>query len=500
MNLPYQADNNLHQAQDDDAGSTISSDAGREVEPEGEETETAPEGEGDEDSVTRCICDFEHDDGYMICCDKCFVWQHVDCMFIDRQNIQEEYLCERCEPRRVYRQRARAIQLRKREEILNNGSSSDTSSASSNNSLLNNNISKKRPGNPIPQMPIPSIPTNIANRRKNEPGGAAQRNRSLTLQQRRARRDLSQSTAAARKNTVVKRRQERKVQTKRKTKIRRNQENQDDSQDAWDRKDSTLTQLRQWIENYEEAVTNHYSPELRQRLVKQNVQNSSSNLNNFHSLVQANANVHKCRTIPQTNLGTKILVSSIYLQANIPIIELRGKYMLAAPQTVATTPPGLISSRTQSQKPGPFVFFYKLPKYNIEVCVDTRTYGNDARFVRRSCKPNAEIRHCIEKGTLHLYLVSVLPIDKNTELTIKHDANVLPNSSCACGNPMQCALGVPVAAASPSLPSPSPSKISLPTTPATPNNSTLNSSATTPSSLTMVTRRSNGMAHDLVEL
>ena len=24
-----------------------------------------------DDSVTRCICDFQHDDGYMICCDQC---------------------------------------------------------------------------------------------------------------------------------------------------------------------------------------------------------------------------------------------------------------------------------------------------------------------------------------------------------------------------------------------------------------------------------------------
>lgn len=41
---------------EDDAASAISSEAGREAEPEGEETETAPEGEGDdEDSVTRCI-------------------------------------------------------------------------------------------------------------------------------------------------------------------------------------------------------------------------------------------------------------------------------------------------------------------------------------------------------------------------------------------------------------------------------------------------------------
>ena len=37
----------------------------------GEETETAPEGEAEDDSITRCICDFLHDDGYMICCDKC---------------------------------------------------------------------------------------------------------------------------------------------------------------------------------------------------------------------------------------------------------------------------------------------------------------------------------------------------------------------------------------------------------------------------------------------
>ena len=38
----------------------------------GEDTETAPEGDQEEDdSITRCICDFLHDDGYMICCDKC---------------------------------------------------------------------------------------------------------------------------------------------------------------------------------------------------------------------------------------------------------------------------------------------------------------------------------------------------------------------------------------------------------------------------------------------
>lgn len=40
---------------EDDAASVISSEAGREAKPEDEETETAAEGEGDDDSVTRCI-------------------------------------------------------------------------------------------------------------------------------------------------------------------------------------------------------------------------------------------------------------------------------------------------------------------------------------------------------------------------------------------------------------------------------------------------------------
>ena len=116
-------------ASDDDSRlSERSSSAG----PSGEETETAPEGEGDkthapvggvgvgvggDDSITRCICEFSHDDGYMIQCDRCFVWQHVDCMSIDRQNIPDEYLCEACSPRPCDRLKASALQLRRRQEI-----------------------------------------------------------------------------------------------------------------------------------------------------------------------------------------------------------------------------------------------------------------------------------------------------------------------------------------------------------------------------------------------
>ena len=42
-------------------------------------------------------------------------------------------------------------------------------------------------------------------------------------------------------------------------------------------------------------------------------------------------------------------------------------------------------------RPYPFVLFYS--KFDqVEMCVDARTFGNDARFIRRSCVPNAEVR------------------------------------------------------------------------------------------------------------
>lgn len=136
----------------------------------------------------------------------------------------------------------------------------------------------------------------------------------------------------------------------------------------------------------------------------------------------------------------------MFLPMNTPVLELRGKYMLS----IQYKPFCKIQNRESPQRPGPYVFFYQLQGDGIEICVDTRTYGNDARYVRRSCKPNAELKHCIEKGTLHLFIVTSMPIEKNTEITIQHDihdylitSNIDTRSillNCACNNLKKCFL------------------------------------------------------------
>nr|CAD7403103.1 unnamed protein product [Timema poppensis] len=449
----YPYDPRLHRTDDDDddANSVISSNPGREGEPEGEETETAPEGE-DEDSVTRCICDFQHDDGYMICCDKCFVWQHVDCMEIDRNNIPELYSCERCQPRKVDKQRARTLQLRKREELLHLDSSTDSTSSSSPDfaaigravgsvsgkkrsvALLSSGASRRK-SEPAPSSfhkPIPSAVKKLAAASSNGGvmAGKQRQRRESAKEQRRA--SLGQ---ARKKDTSGK--ETKKAPTMRRKSKSRPVVSDDDSDDD---RPTPIQELRQWIDHYEEAVTNHYSPELRARI-------SSVKVNGIHSDLKLGSvpPVPKCRVSILTT-GLRILIATAHLSSNQPIIELRGKYMLSA-QLGGTNHhgfPAAPNNRRNRLPPGPYIFFYRLPKEGTEVCVDTTTYGNDARFVRRSCQPNAEVRHCIEKGTLHLYLVAIGKLDKNSEITISHEqyheSTGLPRMPCACGNLRECRI------------------------------------------------------------
>ncbi|KAF6207622.1 hypothetical protein GE061_016069, partial [Apolygus lucorum] len=54
---------------------------------------------GEEEDVIHCICGIFRDEGLMIQCERCLVWQHCYC--VNANSNVENYLCERCSPREV---------------------------------------------------------------------------------------------------------------------------------------------------------------------------------------------------------------------------------------------------------------------------------------------------------------------------------------------------------------------------------------------------------------
>ncbi|KAJ2864843.1 SET domain-containing protein 3 [Coemansia aciculifera] len=75
----------------------------------------------DEDQgVIRCICNIDDDDGFTIQCENCLVWQHAVCVNVDQDNVPDEYLCEKCNPRKLDVKRAVDYQKRRLESETKN--------------------------------------------------------------------------------------------------------------------------------------------------------------------------------------------------------------------------------------------------------------------------------------------------------------------------------------------------------------------------------------------
>lgn len=371
-------------------------------------------------------------------------------MGIDRQNIPDEYHCEACKPRPVDRIRARALQLLKRKEqqnflLLNNPKGLTPQQLAASTPLPIDGLPAHiaLAGTPLPmELPVltsainPSVKQSKAKHTTAKSRKSATGDPAATPANKRKRTESS-----SRASSNGKRRDSKKSGN---SKRRSGKQSTAPAQSA---NNSADTNLRQWIENYEAAMTNHYSPELRARLQAIGKQQQQQNVSHQPHL----KNVHhldaggKCTIVPHA--GGKILISTLDLMPTQPLIEIQGKYMLSGQYKQQQAPPGIQGGRN----PGPFLFFYRLPNEGPEICVDTRTYGNEARFVRRSCRPNAEIQHTIEKGTIHLYIVSLALIRSSTEITIRHEPHDLngikeatlasPTSTiCACGLTKDCAF------------------------------------------------------------
>uniref|UniRef100_A0A669P1F6 SET domain containing 5 n=1 Tax=Phasianus colchicus TaxID=9054 RepID=A0A669P1F6_PHACC len=192
--------------------------------------------------------------------------------------------------------------------------------------------------------------------------------------------------------------------------------------------------IRLWTDQYEEAFTNQYSADV-QNLLERHLNSNKDYMGKTAMLDTINKTELACNNTVigsqmQLQLGRvtrvqkhrKILRAARDLALDTLIIEYRGKVMLRQQFEV---------NGHFFKKPYPFVLFYS--KFNgVEMCVDARTFGNDARFIRRSCTPNAEVRHVIADGMIHLCIYAVATIAKDTEVTIAFDYDSNYKVDCAC--------------------------------------------------------------------
>ncbi|XP_019360440.1 PREDICTED: SET domain-containing protein 5 [Gavialis gangeticus] len=199
--------------------------------------------------------------------------------------------------------------------------------------------------------------------------------------------------------------------------------------------------IRLWTDQYEEAFTNQYSADV-QNLLERHLSSHKDYVGKTAMLDTINKTELACNNTVigsqmQLQLGRvtrvqkhrKILRAARDLALDTLIIEYRGKVMLRQQFEV---------NGHFFKKPYPFVLFYS--KFNgVEMCVDARTFGNDARFIRRSCTPNAEVRHVIADGMIHLCIYAVATIAKDAEVTIAFDyeyniCNYKVDCACHKGN------------------------------------------------------------------
>ncbi|GFS22446.1 histone-lysine N-methyltransferase 2E [Elysia marginata] len=368
-----------------------------------------------EDSVTRCICGYLHDDGYMICCDECSVWQHIDCMGVDRNNIPDSYFCELCQPRILDAARAKAMQKRKREElaarnVLSDSSATDTDPEEAANALAS--MGKKLP---------PSKKKNLKQKNKKL---KEKEKPPLKLKIRKALAQKVKKPGKKEKENITNSKPEKKLMKSSgqkeklgKDKARIPLTSDEMTGDPWN------SNFSPWVDSYNYARENQYSPSVIE--FSDNTNGISQNID--ISSIMPDQVLSHLTCVAEVKKNRKGLKAVQEIPAGQAIIEYKGKVMLKHDYDKEQ---GVVNCFNKLQ---PFVLFYS--QLDVNLCVDARTYGNEARFVRRSCTPNAEVKHILSQGKLYFIILSKKDIMCGFEVTIPFDYNYQDCSfcvECAC--------------------------------------------------------------------
>ncbi|KAJ6258465.1 hypothetical protein Dda_6506 [Drechslerella dactyloides] len=356
-------------------------------------------------SEIRCFCGYDLDDGFTIQCDKCSRWQHGICVKINPKNIPEIFICYYCEIRDLQNddlKRAKAIQYKRFEgegrkapahpkRTAGASHRKRETNGSGHSRSVSESLSHKPPSpkeqvagksrarqRPIPPQPHASLPDTSASPDEHSPTG-----KSPSIE-----RDLASDSEVPpcvytkeytpiSSNTIVSPEIDHKIKTW--------------THDALHRAKPTINASDSSIP----CLPRRYST------------------SEFHQLIPSG---HTVRWVSSPEELSALGLPLVRLVADAP--SKADQFVIEYVGEIGSRTSYIQDTLNQYQRirhPKAFVLFHpQLPIY-----IDARRCGSEARFVRRSCRPNLKFETMVIDGTdLRFALYTNQPIERGVELTI----------------------------------------------------------------------------------
>ncbi|KAK1256387.1 hypothetical protein MKX07_008646 [Trichoderma sp. CBMAI-0711] len=372
----------------------------------------APE---EEPYTIKCICNFSDDDGNTIYCETCDTWQHIDCFYPENREeaIREDFShsCADCKPRPLNRQKAIERTLRLRSSIVEpenidkkakrppskshkkkpkpsdfplNGNHGAAEGGKHGHSGDHHHPSKKSKTSHRPSLSVSSQPSkrspSYGNHRPNPTHPPSPATTPPDLPDDFQIHHYSEGFCSM-YNDVPDTRTNKFVSLAIPGALIR-----------WVESSSALEKEvgRTPSEVFQEAV-----PALERKRPKLEIKDATQSLDNG------------------TILRWRSLRSTSPIEKDVPLIELNGE--IGFQKDYCADSDNLWADLSS---PLPFVFFHPiLPLY-----IDTRKEGSLARYVRRSCRPNAQLDTFLtNKSEYHFWLVSDRAIPPSEQITLPWD-------------------------------------------------------------------------------
>ncbi|PHH69097.1 hypothetical protein CDD80_7015 [Ophiocordyceps camponoti-rufipedis] len=374
---------------------------------------SAPETAEEEPYTIKCICNFSDDDGNTIYCETCDTWQHIDCFYPDNREeaIREDFAhsCAECKPRPLNRQKAieRTLRLRNvvvKEELADKKPKRPPSKSHKKKAKpidLQTTVphaapdggKHASPGEPPQHPPAkkPKVSHRPSHSVSSQPSKRSPPNPAHPPSPATTPPDLPDDFQIHHYSAAF-----CSLYT------------EQDVPETLNNSFASLaipTALSRWLrepDTMKNEVGRSHSdvfqalpPNVNDKRPKLEVKDSTRSVDSG------------------TVLRWRSVKSTTPIDKDVPLIELHGE--IGFQKDYCAEPDNLWADLSS---PLPFVFFHPiLPLY-----IDTRKEGSLARYVRRSCKPNAQLDTYLSDGSeYHFWLVSDRYISASEQITLPWD-------------------------------------------------------------------------------